>query len=131
MATQHLSLNGLKLLLVDTNSDFVDLIKIIFQEFSISVEVATSVSEALSILANGQVDCLISEIAFPREDGYSLMRKLRSFEKGQNLKPIPAIALTSFILPKGCDVALKAGFQIYATKPINLDDLLDYIAYVV
>lgn len=117
--------------MVDSNSDWVELIIIILQEFSISVEVATSVPEALSILANRQIDCLISEIAIPSDDGYSLIRQLRSFEKCQNLKPIPAIALTSFILPEGCNLALKAGFQVYATKPIYLEDLLHCIARVV
>ncbi|NWF58031.1 MAG: response regulator [Fischerella sp.] len=124
------SLNGLRVLIVDNNPDCVELIRVILQEFSILVKVATSAREALEVLANWQVDVLISEIAMPSEDGYSLIRKIRIVEERQNLKLLPAIALTASVTEKVCDEALSSGFQVYAEKPIEPDELVANVTYL-
>ncbi|HLO86315.1 MAG TPA: response regulator [Nostocaceae cyanobacterium] len=129
-ADQYQFLNGFKVLLVDNSADCVEYAKTVLQEFGISVKVASSVREALDIIANEKIDCLISEIAISIEDGYSLIHKIRMWEKYQNLQPIPAIALTAYCTKKGCFSALNAGYQVYTTKPIYPSDLLNCIAYL-
>ncbi|OKH36134.1 hypothetical protein NIES2101_37250 [Calothrix sp. HK-06] len=54
------------------------------------------------LLMQWQLDILISAIAMPGEDGYSLMRQLRVIEKYQQRKPLAAIAITSFIAQEKC-----------------------------
>lgn len=127
---QPSSLNGLRVLIVDNNPDFVELIRIILQEFSILVKVATSVKEALEVFLNWQADVLISEIAMPGEDGYFLIQQIRILEERQNLKFLPAIALTAYITEERCNEALSSGFQVYAEKPIELDELVANVAYL-
>ncbi len=76
-----------------------------------------------------QPDILISAIAMPGEDGYSLMRQLRILEKYQQRKPLAAIAITSFITQETSIQALD-GFSMYAEKPLNLDALLASVNYL-
>lgn len=38
---------------------------------------------------------LVSDIGLPEEDGYALIRRVRAREKANNLKRVPAIALTA------------------------------------
>ena len=60
----------------------------------------------------------------PDEDGYSLLRKIRTFENEQGLTAIPAIALTSYISPRDRLAALSAGFQMHVGKPVDMDELV-------
>lgn len=123
------SLKGLQVLVVDDSADCRDLLKFILEEFLVVVKIATSVQEALLVLMQWQPDILISAIAMPGEDGYSLMRQLRIIEKYQQRKPLAAIAITSFITQETSIQALD-GFSMYAEKPLNLDALLASVNYL-
>ena len=73
---------------------------------------------ALAAMDRSRPDVLVSDIGMPLEDGYSLLRKLRSRppEAGGN---VPAIALTAFT--RGEDVARssEAGFARHLAKPVE------------
>ncbi|MBD2777052.1 response regulator [Iningainema tapete] len=124
------NLNGLQVLVVDDNADCRDLLKFLLEEFFVVVKIATSVQEALLVLGQWQPDILISSIALPGEDGYSLMRQIRILEESQQAKPLAAIAITTLITEKACIQALDCGFSMYVEKPFNLDALLASIDYL-
>lgn len=129
-AYQCPSLNGLRVLIVDNNRDCIELIRILLEEFSVLVKIATSVKEALELLTHWEADVLISDIAIPGEDGYSLIRKIRILEKWNHLKPLPAIAMTAYISEEGYSQALESGYQVYAEKPFDLDELVTTVAHL-
>jgi CheY-like chemotaxis protein len=62
----------------------------------------------------------------PEEDGYELMRQLRS--QG---KQIPAIALTAYARDSDRNAAIAAGFQQHVSKPIALEKLVTLVADLV
>lgn len=125
------SLNGLQVLVVDDNADCRDLLKFLLEEFFAVVKIAKSVQEALLVLGQWQPDVLISSIAMPGEDGYSLMRKIRILEERQQTKPpLAAIAITTWITEETYIQALDAGFSMYAEKPLNLNALLASVNYL-
>jgi CheY-like chemotaxis protein len=66
----------------------------------------------------------------PGEDGYSLIRKLRSrsAELGGNL---PAAAVTAYARSEDRIRALAAGFQAHLAKPIDPAELVATIAALV
>ena len=66
---------------------------------------------------------LISDIAMPGEDGYSLIRKLRA--RGGL---VPAIAVTAHVSCEESDRALSEGFQAFVPKPIDPDKLIILLA---
>jgi two-component system, OmpR family, response regulator len=127
---QSPSLAGLRVLIVDNNRDCSELVKFILEEFSVVVKIATSVREALEVLAGREIDVLISDIAMPGEDGYSLIRKIRSSERCKHLRSLPAIAMTAFITDDGCSLALKSGFQVYTEKPFDVNELVTTVAHL-
>ncbi|MEC4812207.1 MAG: response regulator [Scytonema sp. PMC 1069.18] len=127
-AYQRPSLAGLRVLVVDNNRDCSELIKFLLEEFSVVVKIATTVKEALEVLAHRETDVLISDIAMPGEDGYSLIRKIRSSERCEYLKRLPAIAMTAFITDNGCSLALESGFQVYTEKPFDMNKLVTTVA---
>ncbi|MEA5503503.1 ATP-binding protein [Halotia wernerae UHCC 0503] len=122
-----LMLDGLQILFVDDNDDTRELITFILEQQGAQVTAVSSVSEALVELAKLKPNVLISDIGMPDEDGYSLIRKVRSQEAGKEDK-IPAIALTAFARNEERQLALEAGFQAHLTKPIEPDELVIAVA---
>jgi len=55
----------------------------------------TSAAEALAALEPFQPHVLVSDIGMPGEDGYALMRQVRSRDASHGGK-VPAIALTAY-----------------------------------
>src|SRR5947209_3505015 len=70
--------------------------------------------EALREVAQRRPDVLVSDIEMPGQDGYSLIRKVRSLDPEHGGK-MPAVALTAFGRPEDRIRSLKAGFNIHLT----------------
>ena len=53
----------------------------------------------------------------PEKDGYKLIKEIRKREKAQNIKRVPAIALTAYARVENRMKALSSGFQMHVPKP--------------
>lgn len=129
-------LQNLCILVVDDDADARMLMQTVLQSAGADVLVAASVKEALAILeqrsrspTQASPALLISDISMPDEDGFTLIRQVRSrtIEQGGQ---IPAIALTAFAEAKNEQRILKAGFQLFIAKPIKPMELVDKIIEV-
>ncbi len=60
-------------------------------------------------------------------DGYELIRKWRTYEHENGLKPLPAVALTAYATAKDRTLALEAGYQSHIAKPVDRAELLAVI----
>jgi signal transduction histidine kinase/ActR/RegA family two-component response regulator len=123
------NLAGLRILVVDDEADARDLLAIRLQQYGADVITAPSAEAAMEAL-NAQEprpDLIVSDIAMPGEDGYSLIRRVRAMEPEQGGR-IPAIALTAYSRTKDRVQALAAGFQIHLPKPVNAAELAHAIA---
>jgi len=64
----------------------------------------------------------VSDIGMPREDGYSLIRRIRALgSAGGNM---PAIALTAYARAEDRAKVLSAGFQSHIAKPVEPAELV-------
>jgi CheY-like chemotaxis protein len=85
--------------------------------------VAGSCNEAIQYLekqADGlRPDVIVADIGMPGEDGFDLIRKIRSLppERGG---AIPAIALTAYAGEDDKLRVLSSGFQMHTPKPVSL-----------
>ncbi|MGH9834659.1 MAG: response regulator, partial [Blastocatellia bacterium] len=131
-ASSKPSLDGLRILVVDDEADARDLLAIRLQQYGADVITAASVEAALELLTQlgPRPDLIVSDIAMPGEDGYSLMRRVRALELEQGGR-IPAIALTAYSRTKDRVQALAAGFQLHVPKPVNAAELAHAIASIV
>jgi CheY-like chemotaxis protein len=66
----------------------------------------------------------------PGEDGYSLIRKVRTLPKEQG-GDIPAVALTAYAREEDRMRSLSQGFQMHLSKPVEPDKLATMIASLV
>ena len=111
-------LAGTRVLIVDDDPDAREVVAAILRHYGASVIVATSVSTALVALRREQVDVLIADLGMPIEDGYDLIRHVRSSET-EKIARLPAAALTAYTTEEDRDRVLAAGFQFHLAKPVD------------
>ncbi|MDZ8069769.1 MAG: response regulator [Nostoc sp. DedQUE08] len=122
-------LAGLKVLVVDDEADTRNFLSFMFEEYGAFASAVASVDEALVVVEQAKPDILISDIGMSEQDGYTLIRKLRSLEPEKGGR-IPAIALTAYTREEDRLKALKAGFQQHLSKPIDPNKLISAVANI-
>jgi PAS domain S-box-containing protein len=115
-------LTGLKVLVVDDEPDARTLIQRLLQDTHASVVTAGSAEEAVQMLLRDTPDVLVSDIGMPGEDGYTLIRRVRSMTGANAL--VPAIALTAYARIEDRVKAIQAGFQLHLSKPVEPIELV-------
>jgi len=120
-------LAGVRLLLVDDNADARDVLGAILRQGGAEVLVTASAAEAMGLLRQWRPDILISDIGMPEEDGYSLIRRVRSLPPGQG-GLVSAIALTAYAGGQDRRRALEAGYQAHLAKPVESSALVSMVA---
>ena len=117
-------LRGGKVMLVDDEHNARELLREVLVEYGATVETAASVADAMVVFERFLPHVIVSDLGMPREDGYSLLRRVRALPDGE----VPyAIALTAYAGADERDRAREAGFDAHAAKPIDLDALLAVI----
>jgi signal transduction histidine kinase/ActR/RegA family two-component response regulator len=120
-------LDNVRVLVVDDDRDTLQILSVMLSESGANVQTASSVGEAMEILAWYQPDVLVSDLAMPGEDGYSLIRKVRALEAGKK-RQTPVVALTSYVRVEDRARALSTGFNMFVPKPVQLDELVTAIS---
>ncbi len=111
-------LHGITILVVDDDSDArIIMGRILADQGGAQVFTASSATEALERLHNYRPDILISDIGMPGEDGYDLIRKVRTYRLSSEVR-FQRLHLLR------CKVgrpqrALLAGYQIHVAKPVE------------
>jgi len=122
-------LRDINILIVEDDMDSREVLQLFLEQSGANVQSAESSIQAMDFLrqANGNLpDIIISDLAMPDEDGYTLMSHIRklSQERGGD---IPAMALSAFASNDNKQKAFEAGFQKYHTKPFDPDGIIEDI----
>ena len=112
------SLAGHSVLVVDDDDDSRELLRTILTAHGAQVVTAASVREARKILEGHRPAVVITDLAMPVEDGYSLMEHCRHHVLPE-LRALPIVALTAYGTPQVADRVLEAGFDAYFAKPVD------------
>ncbi len=121
------SLDGVQVLLVDDDPDSLQILTIMLTDYGAKVQAAASAAEAIEVLQWYKPRVLVSDLAMPGEDGYSLIGKIRALDE-ERFKKIRAVALTSYVRVEDRTRALSAGFNMFVPKPVEPADLIAAIA---
>ncbi len=126
---RHSDLSGIKVLVVDDETDARELVKHVLAQCDAEVLTASAAADALALVEAHRPDILVSDIGMPGTDGYELLglvRALGSARGGQ----LPAIALTAFARSEDRTRALRAGFLVHVSKPVEPAELVATVASV-
>ena len=116
-------LGGRKILLVDDDTEGRELIAAVLRQAGAIVMAVDSAAGALDYVEHHRPDLIVTDIAMPEVDGYSLQRQLR---KRDALTGTPIIALTAF--PASAVSADEKAFDLYLRKPIDPFELTETLS---
>jgi PAS domain S-box-containing protein len=121
------ALSGLNVLVVDDDTDTLEMIAAALGRARARVTTAESVDEAMVRIRESAPDVIVSDIAMPGADGYDLIERVRALEVS-HARIIPAIAITAYAREEDRQRALSSGFQDYLPKPIEPSELITILA---
>jgi signal transduction histidine kinase/CheY-like chemotaxis protein len=122
-------LEGLSVLVVDDQPDARDLIKRVLEDSGAEVMTAGTTEEALVLVEAVKPDVLVSDIGMPGADGYELLKRVRALGPDRGGR-VPAIALTAFARSEDRTRALRVGFLVHVSKPVDPSELVATVASV-
>jgi CheY-like chemotaxis protein len=128
--TLPIRLHELRVLLVDDDTEQLELLSELLADAGADVHASTSAHEAVQALAQRAFDVIVSDINMPDCDGYHLLRMIRARPQAQG-GMTPAIALTGNATAGDRTRAHLAGYQVHLAKPIRLIELLVAIRDVI
>jgi PAS domain S-box-containing protein len=112
-------LDGVRVLVVDDDSDTRQMLKAVLSECHADVITAASVAEAIKEIEQRKPDVLVSDLGMPEHDGYELIKQVRKTESADNAARVPALALTAYAKAEDRVRALAGGYQVHLAKPVE------------
>lgn len=129
---EMVSLEGLRVLLVDDNDINRDIATEILEEEGLLVEEACNGKEAVDTLVDRgpkYFDVVLMDVQMPVMNGYDATRQIRNI-KNKDLRDIPVIAMTANAFEEDKIEAFNAGMDGHVTKPIDVELLFETIREV-
>jgi PAS domain S-box-containing protein len=123
-------LSGIDILVVDDERQAQRLLMVVLEQAGATVRAVGTADEALGAIRRARPRLLISDIAMPDRDGFSLIEDIRNVLRISE-QQMPAIAVTAFGRTEDRVRILAAGFQRYLMKPLDPSDLTRSVAEVV
>jgi PAS domain S-box-containing protein len=112
-------LDGVRVLVVDDDSDTRQMLKAVLSECQADVITASSAAEAIKEIEQRKPDVLVSDLGMPEQDGYELIKQVRETELADNAARVPALALTAYAKAEDRVRALAGGYQVHLAKPVE------------
>jgi signal transduction histidine kinase/CheY-like chemotaxis protein len=112
------SLEGVRVLVIDDDDESRDVVAAHLNGCHAAVSTVPSAADGFELLQREHFDVLLADIGMPGEDGYSLIQRVRAMCPPDSAS-IPAAALTAFAREEDRERALRAGFQLHLSKPID------------
>ncbi|MBP6184702.1 MAG: response regulator transcription factor [Saprospiraceae bacterium] len=111
--------NNPKILLVEDDQNFGDVLKSYLEMHDYNVTLATDGVAGMDKFRKSKFDLCILDVMMPKKDGFTLAKEIR--EKDQET---PLIFLTAKTLKDDLLQGFKIGADDYITKPFNSEELL-------
>jgi DNA-binding NtrC family response regulator len=111
-----------KLLLVDDEADFREIMTKYFSRRGIHFETAGGCMEGLDWLGRDEFDVVVMDVSMPGLDGFDCMAEMKKVRPD-----LEVIILTGHASINAGLVGMKKGAFDYCLKPVDFDELLEKI----
>ncbi|MGB4068838.1 MAG: response regulator [Nitrospira sp.] len=116
------------ILLVEDLEDNRDVITLFLKDTAYHLDMAENGAVALQKFQTGTYDLVLMDMQMPVMDGLQATAAIRQWEREQQRRPTPIVALTANAFKEETDKSLAAGCTAHVTKPIKKKTLLKTIA---
>ena len=116
-------MSGIQILLVDDEPGIRDTYSRILKRSGYGVKTSSNGEDALSVLAESNIDLMITDILMPGMDGLDLVRRVKDYD--DNVK---VIIMTAHASVDSAVEAIKLGAFGYLRKPFTRIDLMEALS---
>ncbi|HEX6974637.1 MAG TPA: ATP-binding protein [Vicinamibacterales bacterium] len=120
-------LTGVRVLAVDDDEDARELVLLAVRASGAEVMVVASAEAAIDAVTTFDPHVLVTDIAMPDMDGYTLVSELHARHGAR--APV-AVALSAYLTSDDLERSRAAGFVQHLGKPVDFERLVDVIAQV-
>jgi signal transduction histidine kinase/ActR/RegA family two-component response regulator len=121
--SQLADLQGVRVLAVDDEEDALTLLRMVLEAAGASVTTVSSARAALEQIETVRPDALVFDLGMPGMDGFELIARVRA-SSNPAVRDIPAAALTAFARSEDRTKALRGGFEMHLSKPVDPGELV-------
>lgn len=118
---EHLSLKGVKALLVEDNELNMEIAKFHLEQENVQVFTAVNGEEAVEMFQKSEVgffDIILMDIMMPIMDGLEATRRIRNMNRADAMS-IPIIAMSANAFQEDIEKSLEAGLNEHLVKPLD------------
>jgi len=119
-------IRNLNILLAEDNPINVKLIRNIFDQYAIRIDVAENGQEVLSLIGRKQYDLILMDMEMPVLNGYETTRIIRKEYK----LDVPIFAMTAHAMAGEQEKCIQMGMNDFISKPLNSMELFEKIQRV-
>lgn len=131
---EHISLNGVRALLVEDNDLNLEIAKFHLEQENVKVYTAMNGAEAVEMFEKSEIgfyDIILMDIMMPIMDGLEATKKIRSMNRADALA-IPIVAMSANAFEEDIKKSLEAGMNDHLIKPLDgkkvIDTIKEYLA---
>lgn len=130
LPTTRTGMTSVQPLIVDDNSQSLDVVTAILMGFGINKTIkCTSSEEARDMLCGRIFDLVIVDCEMPDEDGYGLVRHIRSDPDGPNYT-VPILMMSAVTPQSKVQAARDEGANFTIAKPVSPTVLLERMLWI-
>jgi len=115
---------GEQILVVDDDEKNMKLFRDVLQATGYRTLEAATGGDAVRLATAHAPALVLMDIRLPDIDGLEALRRLRSAEQTAS---IPVLAVTAQAMKGDRERFIEAGFDGYLSKPVDVDELLEYV----
>ena len=119
--------DGLQILVVEDTLANQEVLRAQIGGFGCEAVIAADAAQAHSLFVQQAYQLILMDCDLPDQDGYSLVRELREFERGLGRPRCPIIAISALTGEQHLKRCMDAGMDAALSKPIRLGQLREVI----
>lgn len=130
LPSTRLGLKGVEPLIVDDNSQSLEVVTAILMGFGINrATKCNSAAEARDVLVSRVFDVVIVDCEMPDEDGFSLVQQIRSDPNGANFT-VPILMMSAVTPQSKVEAGRDCGANFTIAKPVSPTTLLERMLWI-
>lgn len=129
--TYDLEMKNLKILVAEDNTINQRVAIFLIGKLGHTVDIAANGKEAFEMYKSGNYNIVFMDIQMPIMDGLESTKEIREFEKENNQKEIPIVAMTANTMKGDKENFLNSGMNDYIGKPFKTAELSQLIYRII
>jgi PAS domain S-box-containing protein len=120
-------LTGIHVLAIDDEEDALTLLRVVLEAAGAEVTTFAAPLTALERIGEVKPHVLVIDLGMPAIDGFELIKRIRD-SADPRVRSVPAAALTAFARSEDRTKALRSGFEMHLSKPVDPGELVASVA---